>query len=323
MTIAETSTEPSALGIFWMLVICLLAIACALGLLWYILRPLIKNSQRHNGDKETPPPPPRPRTNETAAPRTNFAEPAPPPKPRGLNLDDVNKPLQPTIPAGSPPPKKPAQTVQEPSVTLAEPERPGEFQKTMAEAGQRMDKLLEQSQELIRQLKLAEKAKVDKQVELNAATKELTEQLELKDAQISKLEALVDRKSTFPSLRSLVEVKKLCLDMLGSQKELSREEIVRFIVADIESKLANLDVNSVDFPVGMPLKEIPPEQVEVDPRQVATPVPADHNRVAQLLRPCYYLERDSKRMVVAKALVVLYRHTPPTTPTQPNPEPSA
>ena len=171
-----------------------------------------------------------------------------------------------------------------------------------------MDALLKQTEELNRSVKLAEKAKMDAQVELNKATTELTRQLSLKDEQIAKMDAQLDRKSTFPSLRALIEVKKLCLDMLNTQKEVSREELVNFVTAEIDSQLANLEVQVAEFAVGTPLEKIPGDQVETDRRHEPTDDPAKNNHVARLLRPCYFLERDSKRIIVAKALVLLYRY---------------
>jgi hypothetical protein len=250
------------------------------------------------------------------------------PKPRpGLTLGDVDDPPvrvastpKPAAPAANPSPApqtKPA--VNEQSQPTPASAAPGDFEKALAQAGQRMDALLKQTEELNRTVKLAEKAKTDAQVELHKASGELTRQLGLKDEQINKLEALLDRKSTFPSLRALIDVKKLCLDMLNTQKDVSRDELVSFMTAEIDSQLANLEVHVVEFPAGTPLEKIPGEQVETDRRHEICDDPAKHNQVARMLRPCYYLERDSKRIVVAKALVVLYRfNTPSNTPEAPS-----
>ncbi len=251
-----------------------------------------------------------------------FNEASPSGKPRsGLKLDDVNDPpprqaaAQKPSPATTPPPTiatpqtKP--TVIESSQPTPGSAAPGDFEKALAQAGQRMDSLLAQTVELTRQLKLAEKAKTDVLVDLNKATGELNRQLGLKDEQIAKLDAQLDRKSSFPSLRALIEVKKLCCDMLNTQKEVSREELVNFLTAEIDSQLANLEVQLTEFSVGTPLEKIPGEQVEIDRRHEPTDDPAKANQVARLLRPCYYLERDSKRIIVAKALVILHRYTPP------------
>lgn len=259
----------------------------------------------------------------TTNPRVSFTENQPPAKPRGgLTLGDVDDPPpraasapKPAAAATPPPPNSTPQakpTVNDsplPSPTTA-PQ--GDFEKALAQAGQRMDALLKQTEELNRTVKLAEKAKMDSQVELNKATTELTRQLGLKDDQIAKLDAQLDRKSTFPSLRALIDVKKLCLDMLNTQKEVPREQLVSFVTAEIDSQLANLEVQVVEFPVGTPLEKIPGDQVETDRRQEPTDDPTKNNQVARLLRPCYFLERDTKRIVVAKALVILYRYNPPS-----------
>ena len=252
-------------------------------------------------------------------PKVIFPESTPPPKQRGgLKLDDVPDPPVRTAPATAAPTPPPAANPQAKPTVIESTQpspgavAPGDFEKSLALAGQRMDALLKQTEELNRTVKLAEKAKMDAQVELNKATGELTRQLELKDDQITKLDALLDRKSTFPSLRALIEVKKLCLDMLNTQKEVTREEMVKFVTADIDSRLANLEVQVTEFAVGTPLEKIPGDQVETDRRHTATDDATKHNQVACLLRPCYYLERDSKRIIVAKALVILYRYNPPS-----------
>ena len=191
---------------------------------------------------------------------------------------------------------------------------PGDFEKALTQAGQRMDSVLAQTIELTRLLKLAEKGKTDAQVELNKATAELTRQLALKDEQVAKLDAQLDRKASFPSLRALIEVKKLCLDMLNTQKEVSREEMVSFVTAEIDSQLSNLEVQIAEFATGTPLEKIPGEQIEIDRRHEITQDPAKNNQVARLVRPCYFFERDSKRIIIAKALVILHRYILPSTP---------
>lgn len=246
------------------------------------------------------------------------------PKTNSLRLDDVSTPpprqnsetKNPPAPAPSPTPKP---TMNEPTPTPVNTPSPGDFEKALAQAGQRMDNLLTQTVELTRLLKLAEKGKTDAQVELNKATTELTRQLSIKDEQISKLDAQLDRKASFPSLRALIDVKKLCLDMLNTQKEVPREEMIKFVTAEIDSQLANLEVQLVEFPVGTPLEKIPGEQVEVDRRHEPTDDPSKANQVARLTRPCYYLERDSKRIIIAKAVVVLHRYIQPSPPPEATP----
>ena len=270
------------------------------------------------------------RNDEPAAPPKNskviFPESTPPAKQRGgLKLDDVPDPPVRAAPATAAPTPPPAANPQAKPTVIESTQpspgavAPGDFEKSLALAGQRMDALLKQTEELNRTVKLAEKAKMDAQVELNKATGELTRQLELKDDQITKLDALLDRKSTFPSLRALIEVKKLCLDMLNTQKEVTREEMVKFVTADIDNRLANLEVQVTEFAVGTPLEKITGDQVETDRRFDPTDDPAKNNQVARLLRPCYFLERDSKRIIIAKALVILYRYNVPSPPPEASP----
>lgn len=193
---------------------------------------------------------------------------------------------------------------------------PGDFEKSLAHAGQRMDTLVAQTIELTHLLKLSEKVKSEATTDLSKAVNELKSQIGLKDAQITKLENLLDRKSTYPSLHALIEIKKLCLDMIGNQKPLAHDDLIAFVAGAVDSQLEKLDVQSADFPVGTPLDKIPGEQVENSPCHEVTDDQARHNQVARLLRPCYYLERDSKRIVIAKAVVVLYRFCAPAASSQ-------
>jgi len=186
-----------------------------------------------------------------------------------------------------------------------------------------MDAMLAQTTELTRQLKLSEKAKTEATIALSQATESLAKQLEHKDAELVKLGALLDQKSSYPSLRALIEVKKLCQDMLGTQKPLSHDDLIKFVAEDINYKLAGLDVQSIEFAPGTPLEKIPGEQVENSARFEPTHDAAQVNQVARLLRPCYYIERDSKRIIVAKASVVLYRLTPVTPTPNSSTPPSA
>jgi hypothetical protein len=261
------------------------------------------------------------------APKVILSDETTQPKPRThtLNLDSVSgpiaKPVAQTPNAPSPPP--PASTMPEPQPAASSSVGPGDFEKSLAQAGQRMDTLLAQTIELTRQLKLSEKAKTEATVDLGKAISELKAQISTKDEQISKLENTLDRKSTYPSLRALLEVKKLCLDMIGTQKPLPHDELIAFVTGAIDGQLEKLDIQSVEFPVGTPLEKIPGDQVESVARHESTDDPAKHNQVARLLQPCYFFERDSKRIIIAKALVVLYRLNPPvknpeTTPQTPN-----
>lgn len=246
-------------------------------------------------------------------------------KPNTLHLDSVNVPIakhstatpSPTASAATAPTHSspsPSPTMPDSNPTAPTSVGPGDFEKSLAHAGQRMDTLLAQTIELTRQLKLSEKAKTDATIELNKAVGELKSQLLVKDEQIAKLEGTLDLKSTYPSLRALVEIKKLCTDMIGTQKPLAHDDLIAFVTGAIDGQLEKLDVLAIEYPVGTPLEKIPGDQVENSARHEATDDPDKHNRVARLVRPCYYLERDSKRIIIAKAVVVLYRLTPPSKP---------
>jgi hypothetical protein len=263
-------------------------------------------------------------------PTVNLSEHVNHPKPRGntLSLDSVSAPVAKPInqtpssnnPAPAPATPSPTPTMPESQASSPVSVGPGDFEKSLAQAGQRMDTLLAQTIELTRQLKLSEKAKTDAGVDLGKAVSELKAQIATKDDQIAKLENTLDRKSTYPSLRALLELKKLCLDMIGTQKPLPHDELIAFVTGAIDSQLEKLDIQYAEFPTGTPLDKIPGEQVEVAPRYESTDDPAKHNQVAKLLQPCYFFERDSKRIIIAKALVVLYRLNPPSATTTPPPE---
>ena len=276
---------------------------------------------------EAPAPTKRPTPENGEAPVVNFTENTSAKPKAGLTLDSLNNtptkvsasstqsPTAP-MPDSPPPPPTPSST---PTVSVG----PGDFEKALAHAGQRMDAMLAQTTELTRQLKLSEKAKTEATIALSQATESLDKQLEHKDAELVKLSALLDQKSSYPSLRALIEVKKLCQDMLETQKPLSHDELIKFIADDIDNKLSGLDVQSIEFAPGTPLEKIPGEQVENSPRSEPTQDTTQVNQVARLLRPCYYIERDSKRIIIAKASVVLYRLTPVTpTPTSSTPPPA-
>lgn len=288
----------------------------------YLFKPFSSKLSRSLRDTTVPVTLPTPKNAE--APKVNFPETTPFKTKPGLTLDSLNTPpatvspsTTPTpsapMPDSPPPPPAPSAT---PTVSVG----PGDFEKALAHAGQRMDAMLAQTTELTRQLKLSEKAKTEATIALNQATESLAKQLEHKDAELSKLSTLLEQKSSYPSLRALIEVKKLCQDMLGTQKPLSHDDLIKFIADDIDNKLSGLDVQSIEFAPGTPLEKIPGEQVENSGRFEPTQDSTQVNQVARLLRPCYYIGRDSKRIIVAKASVVLYRLTPVTpTPTSSTP----
>lgn len=253
------------------------------------------------------------------------------PKPKGnsrptpgnrseMTLDSV-KPVQHAQPrpadqsTGHPAPP-PAMKDPQPS---ASPNLAGDLEKTFAQFGQRMDTLIAQNADYLRQVKLAEKDKGDTIINSQKAVQVLEDQLNARNKQIAEIEALLDRKSMFPSLRALIDVRKLCLDMIGTQKPLAHDDLIKFVTDEIDSQLLNLDIQTASFPEGTPLEKIPGEQVEVAQRHEPTEDPAKNNQVFKMTRPCYYFERDSKRNIVAKASVTLYRYTPPTLASSPQP----
>ena len=317
---AQKVADPSPLSLaVWVVIAVLFVVLC------FLVKYFRSTPAKAPGKAPTPTKRPTPENGE--APVVNFTENRSSKPKAGLTLDSLNNttttvspsttptPSAP-MPDSPPPPPTPSPT---PTVSVG----PGDFEKALAHAGQRMDAMLTQTTELTRQLKLSEKAKTEATIALSQATESLDKQLEHKDAELVKLSALLDQKSSYPSLRALIDVKKLCQDMLGTQKPLSHDELIKFISDDIDNKLSGLDVQSIEFAPGTPLEKIPGEQVENSPRFEPSQDPKQVNQVARLLRPCYYIERDSKRIIIAKASVVLYRLTPVTpTPTSSTPPPA-
>jgi hypothetical protein len=188
-----------------------------------------------------------------------------------------------------------------------------------------MDRLLADTERLTKQLREAEAGREADHKRLADANTELIEQQRKKDEQIASLNALLEQKAGQASVKSLVEVRKSCQDLLGTpkDKQLGHDELVHWIAADIDQKLANLDVLTEEFPVGTPLAKILGDQLESSPRYEPTEDAAKANTVARSLRPCYYFKTDSKIVIIAKASVVLYRFTPTTPATPPSPHPAA
>jgi hypothetical protein len=259
-----------------------------------------KFQSMHEDSNHTAPTPKRP---------TKWIEPAQAPKGNELNLNSVgisfNRESASPIPAPSAPVAPPAP--KPPAVSVG----PGEFEKALAHAGQRMDTLTAQAEELNRQLKLAEKARTETAMSLRQSTDAMARQLEQKDVDIAKLAALLDQKSSYPSLRALIEVKKLAQDLKQTQKPLTSDGVIDFIAGSIDEKLLSLELLTLDFAAGTPLEKIPGEQIESANRFEPTTEATKVNQVARTIRPCYYFEKDSKKIIVAKAILVFYRLQPP------------
>ena len=169
-----------------------------------------------------------------------------------------------------------------------------------------MTALINQAKELTRLFKLAEKSKTDLTTSYNTSTNTLNAEIERKNTQIEQLESVIS-----PSLRALIEVRKLCQDMLSTQKPMEHDALVNFITGKIDDKLFELDIKTEEFTPGTPLEKIPGERVEFSPKHEITDELSKVNHVAKLLRPCYYFERDSKRIIIAKAIIILYQLSEP------------
>lgn len=244
------------------------------------------------------------------SPKVSFPERLNPPKSKGadLNLADLNPGL-PKAPTETPPNALPINiTNSNQGSTSAPPTNvhPAEFEKTIEVS---MTALINQAKELTRQFKLAEKSKTDLTTSYNTSTNTLNAEIARKNTQIEQLESVIS-----PSLRALIEVRKLCQDMLSTQKPMEHDALVNFITGKIDDKLLELDIKTEEFTPGTPLEKIPGERVELSPKHEITDELSKVNHVAKLLRPCYYFERDSKRIIIAKAIIILYQLSEPKPP---------
>ncbi len=233
---------------------------------------------------------------------------------RSLTLDSVSAPVsQQTTTNSTQASNVTPQAVTAATVVPPQSVGPGDFEKALAHAGQKMDTLLTQTTDLTRLLKLAEKEKTDAILSLNNATKELNEQLGIKDSEISRLTGILNQKSNQTVLRALINIKKICGQMLKSEKIPTPDELVNFITGEIDDKLNDLDIQSIEFKAGTKLLDIPGDQVDVSLQQA---VPTDEiskdNTVSHSILPCYYIESDSKKIIINKAIVALYRFSQPT-----------
>jgi hypothetical protein len=286
----------------------------------------LENLLPKGNQPEKPDAKPRPTPGPSAdkPPEVKF----PPPKAKH-HIMDVSKVAIPTPPTAIPQPNSTENTQSTMPETPPPPPQPaasaiaGDFEKSLALAGQKMDRLIADTDRLTKQLREAESGRAADHKRLAEANAELIEQQRKKDEQIASLTALLEQKAGQASVKSLVEVRKICQDLLGTpkDKQLGHDELVNWIAADIDQKLANLDVLTEEFPVGTPLAKIPGDQLESSPRYEPTEDAAKANTVARSIRPCYYFKTDSRRIIIAKASVVLYRLTQPTpaTPTSSTP----
>ena len=104
--------------------------------------------------------------------------------------------------------------------------------------------------------------------------------------------------------------------MSRTKKALTTEEAINFIVETIDQKLIDLDIQKIEFPEGAKLSDIPFDQIDTSGQTVATENESQNNTVAQVIAPCYYIISNSKKVIIHKGIVSLYRFTPPTPPPQ-------
>lgn len=233
------------------------------------------------------------------------------PKSGALTLNSLNKPTPPPtstsantlVSASAPLPEK------EPATTLSAAKivEPSDVEKELSH----IQKISEQINELVRQIKITEKNKTDVVTALKQGNERLEADIKTKD---NDLQDLRDKLHTQSSLRALISIKKFCDDLASTKKVMTTEETLKFITETVDHRLTELDVQSVVFPVGTSLANIPVEQLETT-EPVHTDIVTMHNTVARSISPCYYIIADSKKVIVNKALVSLFQFTPPQTDT--------
>jgi Ca2+/Na+ antiporter len=163
--------------------------------------------------------------------------------------------------------------------------------------------------ELTIQIKRTEKNKTDSITKLKQSEEGLKNDLKSREDQ---LDALREKLHSQPALRALINVKKTFGDISRTKKALTTEEVIKFVVDTIDQKLIDLDIQKIEFPEGTKLSDIPFDQIDTSGPTIATENESQNNTVANLISPCYFIISDSKKIIINKAIVSLYRFTPPS-----------
>lgn len=222
-----------------------------------------------------------------------------------LNIESVSKPASQVLPEGT------NTQVKEQIILTNLPKtvEPSDIEKEMAF----LQKITDQIAELTRQIKITENNKTDVITLLKDKNATLVSDNKLQEKELLSLR---DKLHTYSSLRALISIKKTCDDLSRTEKILSIHETLKFITDSIDEKLSELDIHTIEFPIGTSLSAIPSEQVDTSSQVVPTQDEAQNNTIARSISPCYYLVNDSKKVVVTKSIVSLYRFTPPSIQTQ-------
>jgi len=222
-----------------------------------------------------------------------------------LNINSVSKPVSqvPSEDINSPAKEQIISTNLPKTVELSDIEKELGF----------VQKISDQIAELTRQIKITEKNKTDSitLIKDKNATLEAENKLQEKE-----LQSLRDKLHVHSSLRALISIKKTCDDLSRTAKLPSSDETLKFIIDSINDRLSELDIHTIEFPIGTNLSAIPSEQIDTSSQVVPTQDEAQNNTIARSISPCYYLINDTKKIVVTKSVVSLYRFTPPSIQTQ-------
>lgn len=218
-----------------------------------------------------------------------------------LNIDSVSKPVS----------QVPSEDINSPakeqiiSTNLPKTVELSDIQKELSI----VQKISDQIAELTRQIKITEKNKTDAVtlIKEKNATLEAENKLQEKE-----LQSLRDKLHVHSSLRALISIKKTCDDLSRTEKLPSSDETLEFIIDSINDRLSELDIHTIEFPIGTSLSAIPSEQIDTSSQVVPTQDEAQNNTIARSISPCYYLINDTKKIVVTKSVVSLYRFTPPS-----------
>jgi hypothetical protein len=135
----------------------------------------------------------------------------------------------------------------------------------------------------------------------------------LKDIK-SKLVDLNRKLDQQPVLLSLIHIKQICENLKQTSKPLSNKEIIDFILGTINEKLKVHDIHLAEFKVGTRLADLPGEQIDVSSQTVSTENESENNTVAKLISPCYSILVDSKKIILCKAVVSIFKYNPTTPP---------
>lgn len=112
-------------------------------------------------------------------------------------------------------------------------------------------------------------------------------------------------------LRNLVKAANFCeLSIRGLKDNPKAVEALSFVRDECRDRLADAGLTPYEPALGTPLGKLEGALFEAHPRTIPTDLPERNNTVAEVHSIGYFYERDDKKLSVAKAEVVFYRHSP-------------